>query len=100
MNVEEGRPGDQYFPAENQFTRYINNIETPRSHSYISHQNTILIEHLQVVSVLKILIICKFLNFTPFFTKKLNFLKFACNFPCKKVNFGLSHPTHITIHSF
>ena len=46
------------------------------------------------------LLICNFLNFTAAFTKKLNFPKFAFNFPCEKVNFSLIHRTHITIHSF
>ena len=50
------------------------------------------------VSVLRILLICKFLNFTAVFTKKKN-PKFAYNFPYGKVNFSLIHPTHITIHS-
>ena len=52
------------------------------------------------VSVLRILIICKTLNFTAVFTKKLKFPKFAFNFLCEKVNFTLTHGTHITIHSF
>ena len=52
------------------------------------------------VSVLRILLICKFLNFTAAFTKKINFSKFAFNFPCEKVNFSLIHQTHITIQSY
>ena len=53
------------------------------------------------VSVFRILLICKFLNFTVVFTnKKENFPKFAFNFLCGKVNFSLIHRTHITIHSF
>ena len=53
------------------------------------------------VSVLRTLLICKFLNFTAAFTKKkLNFPKFAFNFPCEKVNFSLIHRTHITIQSY
>ena len=34
------------------------------------------------------------------FAELRNFPKFACNFPCEKVNFSLVHPTHITIYSF
>ena len=30
--------------------------------------------------------------------KKLNFQRFAYNFPFEKVDFSLIHPTHITIH--
>ena len=52
------------------------------------------------VSVLRILLICKFLNFTADSLKKLNFPKFVFNFPCEKGNFSLIHRTHITIHSF
>ena len=52
------------------------------------------------VSVLRILLICKFLNFTAVFTKKLNFPKFAFNCPIEKGSFSLIHQTHITIHSF
>ena len=52
------------------------------------------------VSMLRILIICKFLNFTATFPKKLNFSKFAFNFPADKVNFSLIHRTHSTIHNF
>ena len=53
------------------------------------------------VSVLRILLICNFLNSTEVLTKKnLNFLRFTCNFPNEKVNFSLIHLTHITIHSF
>ena len=59
------------------------------------------IEKFIFVSVLKMLLICKLLNFAAVFTKtKLNFPKFTCNFPCEKVNFSLINPTHITIHSF
>ena len=49
------------------------------------------IAKIQFISILKILIIFKFLNFTAFFTKKidLNFPKFAFNCPCEKVNFTL-----------
>ena len=54
---------------------------------------------IQFVSMLRILLICKFLNFTAAFTKKWNFPKFAFNFPCEKVNFSLIHRTHINIHS-
>ena len=51
------------------------------------------------VSVLEILLISKFLNFTAIFTKEI--LTFETrNFPCKKVNFSLIHPSHITIYSF
>ena len=52
------------------------------------------------ISVLWILLIFKFLNFTAVFTKKLNFPKSAHNFPCKKVNFSVMHPSHIIIDSF
>ena len=52
------------------------------------------------VSVLRMLLICKFLKCTTTFTKKLNFPKFAFNFPCQKVNFSLKHRPHITIHRF
>ena len=53
------------------------------------------------VSLLRILLICKTLNFTAAFIKKnLKFAKSAFNFPCEKVNFSLIHRTHITIHSF
>ena len=52
------------------------------------------------VSVLRILLICKFLNFTAVFTKKLDFPKFAFSCPCEKGSFSLIHQTHITIHSF
>ena len=38
----------------------------------------------ELVSVLRILLICKFLNFTAVFTKK-NFPKFAYNFHVKKL---------------
>ena len=42
------------------------------------------------VSILRILVICKFLNFMVDFTKRnLNFSKLAYNFPCGKVNFSL-----------
>ena len=34
------------------------------------------------------------------FAKKINFPKFVYNFSCEKVSFSLTHPTHITIHSF
>ena len=44
------------------------------------------------VSVLRILLICKFLNIMAVFTEK--FSKFPNNFPCKKVNLILMHPTH------
>ena len=40
------------------------------------------------VSLLRFLLICKFLNVTTVFTKK-NFLKFVYNFPCEKVNFSV-----------
>ena len=54
-----------------------------------------------LVSVLGILLICKFLNFTVVFTKKkFNFRKISYNFLCEKVNFSLIHRTHNTIHSF
>ena len=53
------------------------------------------------VLVVRIFLICKFLNFTSAFTKKkLNFPKFAFNFPCEKVNFSLIHQTYITIQSY
>ena len=53
------------------------------------------------VSVLRIFLICKFLNFTTAFTtKKLNFPEFAYNFPCDKVNFNVIQSIHITIRSF
>ena len=54
------------------------------------------------VSVLRILLICKFLNFTAVFIRKKrsNFSKFAYSFTCKKVNFSLIHPTHITIQLY
>ena len=59
------------------------------------------IEKILFVLVLRILLICKFLNFAAVFIQKnLNFPKLAYNFPCEKVNFSLIHPTHITIHSF
>ena len=48
-----------------------------------------------VVSVLRILLICKVLNF-----KVLNFPKFAYNCPCEKVNFSLIYPPNITNHNF
>ena len=42
------------------------------------------------VSVLRVLLICKSLNFTAVFTeKKLNFSGSACNFLYEKVNFNL-----------
>ena len=42
--------------------------------------------------IVKILLICKFLNFTGVFIKKeLKFPKFACNFPCVKFNFSLTY---------
>ena len=47
------------------------------------------------VSVLRILLICTFLNFIAVFTKKQTFQSLH-----KSVNFSLIHPTHITIHSF
>ena len=54
------------------------------------------------VSLLKILLICKTLNFTarPPSLVKLKFPLFAFNFLCEKVIFSLIHQTHITIHSF
>ena len=52
------------------------------------------------VSVLRILLICKFLNFTVVLTKNYNFPKFAFNFPREEVKFIAITPTHITIHSF
>ena len=53
------------------------------------------------VSVLRILLICKTLNFMAGFTKKkLKFPKFAFNFLCGKVNFSLTDWTRTTIHSF
>ena len=53
-----------------------------------------------IVSVLRILLICKNLNFTAAFAKKLKFPKLAFNFLCEKFNFSLTHRTHISIHSF
>ena len=57
------------------------------------------------VSVLRILLTCKSLNFTAAFTKKIMFPKFAFvyiipwfNIPYEKVNFSLIHQTCITIH--
>ena len=64
---------------------------------YITWKGT---EKIMFVSVLKILLIWKFLNFTAAFTKKWNSPKFALNFRCEKVNFSLIHRTYITIHSF
>ena len=53
------------------------------------------------VSLLRILLICKFLNIKVVFTNKnLNFSKFAHKFPYEKVNLNLIHPTHTTIPSF
>ena len=47
------------------------------------------------VSVLKMLLKCKWLNFAAVFTKKrLNFPKFAFNFPCEKNHFSLINRTH------
>ena len=44
------------------------------------------------VSLLRILLICKFLNFTAVFIKtKLTFSEFAYDSPCEKVNFSLIH---------
>ena len=45
-----------------------------------------------MVSVLRILLNCKFLNFAIVFTKKINFPEFAYNFRCEKVNFSLIRP--------
>ena len=47
------------------------------------------VEKILFVSVLRILLICKILNFTAVFTKK-NFPKSAYNSPCWKVNFCLN----------
>ena len=53
------------------------------------------------VSVLRIFLICKFLNFRAVFTKKkLNFSKLAFRFPSEKIKFSLIHPTHITFQNF
>ena len=44
------------------------------------------------VSLLRILLICKFLNFTAVFIKtKLTFSEFAYDSPCEKDNFSLIH---------
>ena len=56
-----------------------------------------------IVSVQRILLICKFINFMVVLfkaNKLINLLKFAYNFLREKVNFSLIHPTHINIHSF
>ena len=59
------------------------------------------IEKILFVSVLRILLICKFLNFTAVFTKnKTKLSRIAYDFPCEKVNFSLMHPIHIAIHGF
>ena len=51
-------------------------------------------------SVLRTLQISRFLNFTAVSLKKqLNFPKFACNFPCEKVNFSLINPRRTLISS-
>ena len=64
---------------------------------YITLKGT---EKILFVSVLTILLICKSLNFTVTFTKKLKLSKFAFNFPCEKINFSLVHRNLITIHNF
>ena len=52
------------------------------------------------VSVLRILLICKFVNFTTVLTnKKFKLSRFTCIFPSEKVNFSLINPIHITIYS-
>ena len=51
------------------------------------------------VSVLRILLMYKFLNFPIVFTEK-NFPEFPNNFLCEKVNISLIHPIHFTIHIF
>ena len=46
------------------------------------------IEKILFVSVLRILLICKFLNFTAVFTKnKTKLSRVAYDFPCEKANF-------------
>ena len=70
---------------------------------------------IQIKNLLNMKIVVNYLNFVFQFIKntkwhfgytdspslkKLNFPKFAFNFPCDKVNFRLTHRTHITIHSF
>ena len=49
------------------------------------------------VSVLRILLICKFLNFLVTFTKKI---KLPFNFLREKVNFSLIHRTRMTIRNY
>ena len=51
------------------------------------------IEKNLIVSALRSLLICTFLNFRAAFTltKELNFWKFAYNFPCEKVSLSLIH---------
>ena len=55
-----------------------------------------------LVLLFRIFPICKFLNFTVALHKKVIKLPevLLANFPCEEVNFGLVHPTLITIHSF
>ena len=51
------------------------------------------IEKILFVSVLRIFLICRFLDFTNVFTKKeLSFQNFAYNFLCENVNINLIHP--------
>ena len=90
-------PSNRIYLLENCFSNYVYPKDT---YITLNRNGKILF-----VSVLRILLSCKFLNFTNFYKflpslKKLKFPKFAHNFPCEKVNFSVIHPTHITIHSF
>ena len=69
---------------------------------YVKDMHIILkgIEKMLFVLVLRILLICRFLNFTTTFTKKIKSSKFAFNFPREKVNFSLIHQIRITIQSY
>ena len=58
------------------------------------------IKKILFVSVLRTLLIFKFLNFTAVFTKKrIRLSKICMQYSMSEVDFSLIHPTHINIHS-
>ena len=58
------------------------------------------IKKILFVSVLRILLIFKFLNFTAGSTKKrIRLSKICMQYSMSEVNFSLIHPTHINIYS-
>ena len=83
---------DRIYLLRNCFSKY---VYLKHKCSYITLKG---IRKIVIVSVLRILLICKFLKLTIIVAKeKLNFPKFVYNFSYGKVNISTIHPTHITL---